>query len=847
MQAKAKGFLFILGKLFPLLCFVLTFCPCARAQSVKTYTGKITDAETGEPLPYVTIYVKLPNNTTKGTTTDFSGVYRLVTPLATGDSIYATYVGYILTKKPLPAGRTGTVDFQMKTNTELLKTVTITPKKYINPAWAILDGVVQHKDENNLDKLKSYEYQSYNRLGLSLTNISDKMKQRKVMKQILPLMDSLQKIAGDDGTPNLPVFVSETVTDFYHQHNPDLKTEKIQRTRTSGIGIEDETLVSQIVGSAFQQYNFYKNYVRLAGKDFISPITDSWKMFYNYELVDSQDKIHGVELYRIEFKPKRSHDLAFVGTMWITQDTYALYRLDVSVTPDANLDFLDKIKIQQEMVQPAGSTAWLPEKTRIIVNISNIAKSWSGFIGNFYVANKNFKINQTYPRELFKEPMTMNDSISVKNEDYWVQNRPEPLTATDKRVYQIIDTVKSLPIVKSYTDILGMLINGYYRVGKFGFGPYLYTFSYNDVQGPVLRAGGQTNKYFSDRWILGGYVSYGFTDQRWNYNGSVEYITSRKPWSQVGVSYTHDLNQTGYQFENFNNVNNVFRASARNGRVMRRGPFIQSDLKFYGQTDIWPNWRLRLTGDHRTFEPLYPFNYHSPINGKEYTTYQVAELQTELQWTPGKRVLQSAKINKRIALGNGEDNPVVTFRYTRGFKIFDGDFEYHRFAANIRQKVHMGIWGKGEYMFTGVYLPSILPNPLLENHRFNFNTMRFLEYSSDRYLAFNYQQHMEGLLTNSIPLLKTLNLRTVADLNVLWGSLREENNAGFRGASSGFPNRPSRSLNGIPYVELGYGLENIFKFFRVDLLYRVTHRNHPDEFGDQPRSMAVRFGVQFRL
>ncbi|MES2275360.1 MAG: DUF5686 family protein [Bacteroidota bacterium] len=833
------------GKIFPVFCvaFVcLLFHTGANAQAVKNISGKITDAETGEALPYVTVFVKLPNHTNKATTTDFSGLYHLVAPLASVDSIYATYIGYTQAKKPLPKEHTVTVDFQMKTDNQLLKMVTVTPKSYVNPAWAIMENMVKHKDDNNIDNLKSYQYQSYNRLELAVTNISDKMKQRKVMKQILPLMDSLQKMAGDEGKPILPVFMSETVSDFYFQHSPEQKTEHVLRTKVSGVGIEDETLISQIIGTSFQQYNFYKNYLRLAGKDFISPLTDSWKTFYNYELTDAHDKLDGRELYKIEFKPKRAHDLAFVGVMWITQDNYALYRIDVSVAPDANLDFLNKIRIQEEMMQPVGTTAWVPEKTRIVVHISNIKKSWSGFIGNFYLSNKDIRINQTYPKDLFKEPLTMSDSISKKDENYWTKNRPEALTPADIKVYQMIDTVKNLPIVKTYADIAGMLINGYYRIGKFSYGPYPYTYSYNDVQGSVLRFGGTTNKYFSDKLVLGGYVSYGFRDHRVNYNGSVDYIFSRKPWSQFGVAYTHDLNQTGYQFENFSNSNTVFRASIRNGKITRRGPFEQNDLRTYIQTDVAPNWRAKITADRRNFDPLYNFVYFSPANAQRYTNYQVAEVIGELQWTPGRRMLQSSKINKRITLGNGADNPVITFRYTHGIKVFGGDFNYNKYAANITQKLHMGIFGKGEYSLTGGYIPASLPSPLLENHRYNFNTMRFLEFTSDRYAALTYTQHLEGLITNSIPLIKELNVRTVADFNVLDGSLSDNN-----GGRPSSPGRPTRNLEGIPYVEAGYGVENIFKFLRVDLLHRITHRDHIDETGAPPSNFAVRVSMQFRL
>lgn len=102
---------------------------------------------------------------------------------------------------------------------------------------------------------------------------------------------------------------------------------------------------------------------------------------------------------------------------------------------------------------------------------------------------------------------------------------------------------------------------------------------------------------------------------------------------------------------------------------------------------------------------------------------------------------------------------------------------------------------------------------------------------------------MEGLLTNSIPLLKALNVRTVAVVNILDGSLTAANNEGFaRGRK-----RVNLSLDGKPYVEAGYGVENILKIVRIDFLYRMTHTDHVDNFGNPPDRFAARLTLQFRL
>lgn len=829
------------GVFFLIIVCLLALAGRASAQ-VRTITGKITDAHTGEPLPYVTVFVKLPNHTTKGTASDFNGNYRLTIPAELlRDSVYATYVSYAPSRERL--GTSTAVDFQLTPDNRMLKDVLITPKSYVNPAWEIMEQMVKHKKINNPVRLKSYQYQSYNRIQVFMNNLSDKMKRRKVMRQLLPLMDSLKEIAGSNGTPILPIFMSETVSDVYTEHNPDKKTEHVVRTRVNGVGIEDATLISQIVSAGLQQYNFYQNYLRLAGKDFISPLSDGWKTFYDYELVDRNDHIDGKDYYKIAFKPKRTHDLSFTGVFWLTHGSYALYRMDAYLSPDANLDFIDKIRIQEEMTQPAGTDAWLPSLTRVVVNINNILKNQAGFIGQFYVSNHNFEVNKAYPDKLFAEPLTMSADADKKDDKYWMANRPDTLTASDRRIYQMIDTVKNLPVVRTYADVVGMLINGYYKVGKIGFGPYIYTYSYNDLEGSVLRLGGMTNSSFSDKLILGGSLSYGFRDHKWLYDGFASYIFSRKPWTEAGISYTRTLGQTAYQFENFSTANVVFKASIRNGDVTRRGPFLQNEARVYVQTDLTPTLKAKVSALTRTFDPLFRFNYTDPVNKARYHDYQVTETGLELQWTPGRRQIQSNKINRRVQIKEDQDAPVVTLRYTRGYKVDGGDFNYDKIAGNISQKLHMGILGKGEYSLTGGYIPATLPLPLLENHRYNFNTMRFLEFTSDRYVSLNYTQHMEGLITNSIPLLRSLNLRTVADLNILDGYLSASNNMPLVNGVRRF----DRSLHGVPYVETGYGVENIFKFLRFDFLYRLNHNDHIDQTGHLPNRFALRTSVQFRL
>ncbi len=107
--------------------------------------------------------------------------------------------------------------------------------------------------------------------------------------------------------------------------------------------------------------------------------------------------------------------------------------------------------------------------------------------------------------------------------------------------------------------------------------------------------------------------------------------------------------------------------------------------------------------------------------------------------------------------------------------------------------------------------------------------MDFFEFASDRYVSLRYRHHFEGFLLNKIPLIKKLKWRAVANANVLYGSVSDKNNL----------NTPTVGPHGqdlvtfgrldpsVPYVELGYGIENIFKFFRVDAFHRLTYLDDP--------------------
>jgi hypothetical protein len=409
-------------------------------------------------------------------------------------------------------------------------------------------------------------------------------------------------------------------------------------------------------------------------------------------------------------------------------------------------------------------------------------------------------------------------------------------------------------MVKNYLVIADLLINGYYKAGNLSWGPILNVYSFNDVEGNRLRLGFKTNSRFDRKLILGGFLAYGTKDQAVKYGASVDYILSRKHWTEAGVSYSHDLNQVALLSDNYLYQRNaLFAAFTRFGKISRRKVFNEDMFNAYIQRDLVKGFTQKISYSNWLLDPLFPMRL-SEISGSGLTSQLVvSELQFESKWSPGAQPLLSETVNRPVSLKVNVAAPVLTFRYTLGLKnVLGGDVAYQKFTFNLTQTLKTGGFGRGKYSFSLGYIPSNVPYPLLENHLGNetplynpnsFNLMKFFEFASDRYASLNYTQHFEGLLLNSIPVIKNFKWRLVGTANILYGSLSQNNQNAI--ASSDATNL--QSLNNDPYIEAGYGVENIFKFIRVDFIHRLTYRDNTNADDGSPKNFGIKISAQLRL
>jgi len=178
-----------------------------------------------------------------------------------------------------------------------------------------------------------------------------------------------------------------------------------------------------------------------------------------------------------------------------------------------------------------------------------------------------------------------------------------------------------------------------------------------------------------------------------------------------------------------------------------------------------------------------------------------------------------------------------------------GDYHYEHTEFSVKKRVNLAVMG---YMDAKLSLGKVwtkVPFPLLIIPNANqsitiqpdaFHTMQALEFVVDQYIGLNLTYHLNGLIFNRIPYVNLLKLRGVVSFNGMVGSLSDRNNPQ---KSSGLYLLPeeTKALGKVPYIEMSFGIENIFKILRVDYFRRLTYAKESRWKG------GVRFTFEFKF
>ena len=576
--------------------------------------------------------------------------------------------------------------------------------------------------------------------------------------------------------------------------------------------------------------------------------------------------VAGQQCVDLGFAPFTPETFGFTGHLFITLDsTYFVQRVKLNVPKKINLNFVGGMTIEQTFDRAPDGTRIIT-KDDIHVDFKTSEKS-----KGMYARRLNIYTHQTFDppsnMAVFDEanPILIPDSAYRRSEEYWAAHRPEGAGKRKQNtVEMLMEKLRAVPIFYITEKIVTILTSGYVQTNKekdqskFEFGPMNTYVSGNAIEGARFRVGGTTTTAFNKRLFLDGYVAYGTKDRKFKYDGLVEYSFIDKkdyrkefPVHSVRLEYMYDINQIGQQYM-YTNKDNMFLAFKRQKDT--RATYLRNlELTYYREHyngwaygAVLRNYKEYSTG-YAAFDRIEADGSLSPQDN-----YKMTSVEWKLRFAPNEKFYQTRNYRYPITL----DAPVFTLNHTMAFKdALGSSYNYQKTEFGIQKRFWFSAYGyvdilaKAGKVWTQVPYPLlILPNANLSYlvQPESYTNMNAVEFINDQYASWDVTYFMNGALLNRLPLIKKLKWREVFSFRGLFGDLSDKNNP-FLEENRGkglyaFPAGTYLMDPKNPYMEVGVGVENIFKFLRLDYVWRLTYKDHP---GIQTRGVRFMMKLTF--
>ena len=801
------------------LSLFLLFNNCLYSQSNPFVTGVITNEFTKEPIPYASIHWKQAGF---GLISDSIGTFKLRKSSFPNDTIIVSYIGFENIMYPFREKRdTGFIYLTLNT---VKSSTEVIVKTKSNRGYRWWKNIVAHKVENNPYKYNNYAYELYNKLEIDINNVNKNSFQNiKLLKPFAFVLDNIDSVT--DQKPYLPVFITETISDVYRTSKPEKLREIIKAAQTHGI--KNESLL-QFVGGVNQKINIYQDYINLLGKEFVSPISANGDKFYNYKAADTQI-INQQKYFHLFFSPLHDGENTFNGECWIHGSTWAIQKITINLSATADVNFVNRMSIIQEFNQMKNGQ-WIFAKDKIVIDVSPFKKNKFTFIARKTAQYKDVRIDveeveTEINKNRAKEEVIVLEDSRDKEKSFWEANRHEALSKNEKNIYWMIDTLKQLPVFKRLSNTINFIVDGHKKFGAIEIGPWFKWMSYNQFEGLRTRFDLGTTDKFSPNLRLNGYLAYGFKDHAFKGSISFNYRFPNKSGWTINGSYIKDLDNGRIRYsEEDATHDNIFNQILRRKGIPQKFLGLQEIKAFVSKE--WPSSfsiRTSLTRNLYTgFVALPGYLEFSEKTNKIINTEGIVRF----RYAPGERTISTHRKNVKLK----SNHPIYELRFAKGLKhVLGGENTYFRYQASIAQKFRIKRFGQVSYnAYMGQVYGDSIPFMMLELHPGNefytyntngFNLMNRFEYYSDKYVGIQVEHNIEKKLINLVPFLRKVKVRQFWNFKAVSGSMTSSNRLYNR---TDFGEYQLRTLRGKTYMEIGTGLDNLFKFFRIDFVWRIA-------------------------
>lgn len=779
-------------------------------------SGKVTDNK-GNPLPFVSVIV---SNTYTSTTTNDQGDYSLKTKNETENIVIYQYLGYKSQKKIVDFEiKNQKIDIQLEEENYELKEVIITSKKDL--AKTIIKNTIASKKENS-EKTNRFSADFYSR---GIIRIKDAPK--KILGQKFDAFDDIL-----DSTRTGIIYLSETVSKITFQ-KPDKLKEIIIASKVSG---KDNGFSFNNAASA--NYDFYDNYIPF-NKNMISPIADNAFSYYNFLLEGTFQDDNNQQINKIKVTPKRSSEPAFEGYLYIVDDSWAIYAVDLTIKgSQVDMPVLDFITIKQNFNYNSTSKIWI-KNTQTMDFIFGFLSLKAN--GRFTYVYNNFDFPTTFNKKTFtREILKFEENANKKDDDFWNKIRPVPLTLEESSDYIKKEILQTKKKSQKYLDSIdakhnkfgfGDLLTGYshnntFKKLNFNYDGFIKGLNFNTVQGWRLNTGISISKNDNEKRTyskLKTNFDYGLSEKKLRATIGYTNKFNNSNQSQIKIlagssaAQFNDESPIGTYFNSLSTLflkENFIKLYERNFTEATFGREVINGLVLNAKIDYSERKPLFNTTDYTLFKNDKLYRSNNPILLSDYTIPVIekhnlikASLSARINFGQEYWLRPDGKFNIR-----NEKFPTLILGVQKAFSGTENKYNFEKLTAQVLYNITLG--NKGE-TFTNLKIGKFFNASTIsfvdykhfdgnEGHvaaayRYT-NTYNLLPYytasTNTSYLEFHAEHDDQGFITNKIPLLNKLKTNMVF---------------GYHNLSI-----PKRN----PYHEFSIGLDNIgfgkYKLLRLD-------------------------------
>ena len=812
---------------------LFTFSLCLSILSFSQIKGTITDTK-NEPLPFVNVFIE---DTYKGTTTNDSGYYELNVLETKTYNLVFQYLGYKTVKKTITI-KTLPYELDISLEEEKVSLDEVIVNAEENPANAIIRNAIAKRKEN-LEKIRSYKADFYSRGLIKIKDAPEKILGQEI------------EIDGLDSTRSGILYLSETISKIEFLRPNKLK-EKITASKVS----VDNTGFS-FNNAIDVDYNFYNNTIEF-GNEIISPIANNAFGYYRYKLDGVFYDDRGNLINKILVTPKRKNDPVFSGYIYIVEDQWTFYAIELDITgTQARIPVADLLQLKQSFSYSEKDDIWalLSQSLDFKYKIFGIKGD-----GRFTAVYSNYDFNPPLTvKDFDRELVSFEVEANKKDSLFWNTTRPVPLTNEEFTDYIKKDSIRIVKESKPYKDsvdrernrfklnnVLSYTYQNSHKDYRMGYS-LANQFRFNTVQGNVVGGNLFFRKNYEDfkRYFNANVnFNYGFADKRFRATGSLTYKfnnTSRAFLTLSGGVETAQFNPSNPITDIGNGIASLF--------------FIENYMKLYERQFVQLNYSEELFNGFRFFssasyerrnalfnntdQTFFPqddksYTSNNPLNENAFgiapfENHNIVKLNVGTQINFGQNYLSYP--DSKINIQNSK-YPTLVLSYEKGLGATNTDYNFDQIKLRAYQSFNLANKGRFSYNIRAGKFFNADDIAFMDFQHFNgnqinvsrrgnytdvFNNLPYYELSTnDSYLEMHAEHDFNGFILGKIPLLNKLNFNLVIGAHNL------------------------ATPDNRPYQEYTIGMDNIgwgkFRFLRVDYV-----RSYQSGF----RGDAIVFGLKF--